>query len=301
MITPPYLKKGDKIGIVAPARKISREELRPAIDIFSSWGLEVVLGKNIFNQQNQFSGSDEQRAEDLQAMLDDSSVKAIISARGGYGTVRIIDKLNFSLFQKNPKWIIGYSDITVLHSHIHTNFGIETLHATMPINFSQNQEAVETLRKSLFGEPLNYQIENHSLNKKGKAEGILIGGNLSLLYALCGSKSDLDTKGKILFIEDLDEYLYHIDRMMMNLKRSGKLENLAGIIVGGMSDMKDNLVPFGKNAEEIILDAVKEYDFPVCFNFPAGHIDRNLALIFGRQISLLVSDKTTISFNNGRA
>lgn len=301
MITPPYLKQGDKIGIVAPARKISREELQPAINIFSSWGLEVVLGKKIFNQENQFSGSDDQRTEDLQAMMNDASVKAIISARGGYGTVRIIDKLDFSRFVKNPKWIIGYSDITVLHSHIHANFGIETLHATMPINFSKNKEAVEALRKSLFGELLNYQIENHSLNKKGNAEGILIGGNLSLLYALSATKSDIDTKGKILFIEDLDEYLYHIDRMMMNLKRSGKLENLAGLIVGGMSDMKDNAVPFGKNAEEIILDAVKEYNFPVCFNFPAGHIDRNLALIFGRKISLSVSDKTTISFNNGRA
>lgn len=301
IITPSYLKKGDKIGIVAPARKISREELQPAIDIFSSWGLEVVLGKNIFNQENQFSGSDEERTEDLQTMLDDVSIKAIIGARGGYGTVRIIDKLDFSRFVKNPKWIIGYSDITVLHSHIHTNFGIETLHATMPINFPKNAEAVETLRKSLFGEPLNYQIENHSLNKKGNAEGILTGGNLSLLYALSATKSDIETKGKILFIEDLDEYLYHIDRMMMNLKRSGKLENLAGLIVGGMSDMKDNAVPFGKNAEEIILDAVKEYNFPVCFNFPAGHIDRNLALIFGRKISLSVSDKTTLSFNNGRA
>ncbi|MCK6650038.1 MAG: LD-carboxypeptidase, partial [Bacteroidia bacterium] len=222
-------------------------------------------------------------------MLDDTSIKAVISARGGYGTVRIIDKLNFSTFKKHPKWIIGYSDITVLHSHIH-NMGIQTLHATMPINFKVNEEATETLRKSLFGEKIHYSFEPHALNKNGKAEGILVGGNLSLLYALCGSNSDIDTKGKILFIEDLDEYLYHIDRMMMNLKRSGKLSGLTGLIVGGMSDMKDNAVPFGKTAEAIILDAVKEYNYPVCFHFPCGHIDRNLAIILGKKVELTLEN-----------
>lgn len=290
MISPPDLKKGDKIGIVAPARKISREELDFSIKIFKSWGLEVILGKNLFNAYNQFSGTDEERAEDLQTMLDDTSIKAIISVRGGYGTLRIIDKLDFSKFQKTPNRIIGYSDITVLHSHIHQNFGIETLHATMPINFHKNEEALETLRKALFGEEIHYQINSHPLNRKGICEGEIIGGNLSLLYALQGSKSDIDIKGKILFIEDLDEYLYHIDRMMISLKRSGKLENLSGLIVGGMTDMKDNQIPFGKPAEEIILDAIKEYDYPVCFNFPAGHIDRNLALIFGRKAKLEVTE-----------
>lgn len=287
-IQPEFLKKGDKIGIVACARKISKEELQPAIDIFQNWGLEVVLGKNIFNADNQFSGTDEERAADLQNMLNDTSIKAVISARGGYGTVRIIDKLDFSTFKKHPKWIIGYSDITVLHSHIH-NMGIQTLHATMPINFKVNEEATETLRKALFGEEIHYSFESHALNKNGKAEGILVGGNLSLLYALCGSNSDIDTKRKILFIEDLDEYLYHIDRMMMNLKRSGKLSELAGLIVGGMSDMKDNAIPFGKTAEAIILDAVKEYKYPVCFHFPCGHIDRNLAIILGRKVELEVA------------
>jgi muramoyltetrapeptide carboxypeptidase len=294
MTTPSYLKKGDRIGIVACARKISREELQPACDMFKSMGLEVVFGKNLFKEDHQFSGTDAERAEDLQMMLDDTSIKAVISARGGYGTVRIIDKIDFTQFKKNPKWIIGYSDITVLHSHIH-NFGIETLHATMPINFGKNSEAVETLRAALFGEKLNYEVVSHSLNRKGNAEGELVGGNLSLMYALNGSGSDIDTKGKILFIEDLDEYLYHIDRMMISMKRSGKLEGLKGLVVGGMSDMKDNLVPFGKTAEEIISDAVKEYNFPVCFNFPAGHIDRNLALIFGRKVKLMITvDETQL-------
>lgn len=289
LIQPAYLKKGDKIAIVASARKISIQELQPAIDIFKIWGLEVLLGKNLFKCDNQFSGTDEERAADLQTALDDDSVKAIISARGGYGTMRIIDKIDFTKFKNHPKWIIGYSDITVLHSHIH-NFGIQTLHATMPINFSINTEAIETLRKSLFGEKMNYEIEKNSLNRNGIAEGELVGGNLSLLYALTGSSSSIHTKGKILFIEDLDEYLYHIDRMMVSLKRYGKLSDLAGLIVGGMTDMKDNQIPFGKTAEEIILDAVKEYNYPVCFNFPAGHIDRNLAMTFGRKMKLVVGD-----------
>jgi muramoyltetrapeptide carboxypeptidase len=292
---PNYLKRGDKIGIVACARKISRDEILPAIDIFKSWGLETVLSTNLFNVDNQYSGTDEERTKDLQTMLDDSSIKAIISARGGYGTMRIIDKIDFTNFKNNPKWIVGYSDITVLHSHIN-NFGIETLHATMPINFTKNTEATETLRKSLFGENLNYITETNLKNKTGIAEGELVGGNLSLLYALTGSVSDIDTKDKILFIEDLDEYLYHIDRMMVNLKRAGKLSHLAGLIVGGMTDMKDNTIPFGTTTEEIILDAVKEYNYPVCFDFPAGHVDKNLALPLGRIAKLKVVDTVELLF-----
>jgi muramoyltetrapeptide carboxypeptidase len=230
-------------------------------------------------------------------MLDNNDVKAIISARGGYGTMRIIDKLDFSDFVKNPKWIVGYSDITVLHSHIH-NLGIETLHATMPINFTKNAEAAESLRRALFGESLTYEADQHVLNRRGIAEGELIGGNLSLLYALIGSASDIDTAGKIFFIEDLDEYLYHIDRMMLSLKRAGKLDKLAGLIVGGMSDMKDNLVPFGKTAEEIIYDAVKEFDYPVAFNFPSGHIERNLAVVLGRNMKMEVEEVTRLIPNS---
>jgi muramoyltetrapeptide carboxypeptidase len=295
MTTPPYLKKGHKIGIVAPARKISKEEMQLAIDTFEKWGLEVVLGKNLLGSDNQYSGSDEQRVEDLQKMLDDVSVRAVISARGGYGTLRIIDKLNFKQFQEKPKWIIGYSDITVLHSHIHQNFEIETLHATMPINFHKDEESVQTMKQVLFGEKVSYKINSHALNRKGKVEGFLVGGNLSLLYALKGSKSGISTSGKILFIEDLDEYLYHIDRMMISLKRAGKLSHLAGLIVGGMSDMKDNPVPFGKTAEQIIADAVKEYDYPVCFGFPVGHEVKNLALTLGRKVKLNIGEKVTLS------
>lgn len=288
MKTPPFLRKGDKIGIVAPARKITREELQDAVTLFESNGFEVVFGKYLFGADHQFSGSDAERAADLQAMLDDPSVKAIISARGGYGTLRIIDMLDFTAFRRQPKWIIGYSDITVLHSHVH-NLGIETLHATMPVNFSRNAEATATLMDALSGDLLQYTAGAHPLNRPGIAEAELVGGNLSLLYALTGSVSDINTKGKILFIEDLDEYLYHIDRMLLGLKRSGKLGGLAGLVIGGMTDMKDNAVPFGKTAAEIILDAVKEYDFPLCFDFPAGHVDRNLALVLGRKVKLEVN------------
>src|ERR1017187_3825906 len=296
MTTPPYLKKGDTIGIVAPARKISKEEIQFAVDTFAKWGLKVILGENLLGDENQYSGSDEQRADDLQKMLDDNSIHAIISARGGYGTLRIIDKLDFKKFQEKPRWIIGYSDITVLHSHIHQNFEIETLHATMPINFSKDEESVETLRKNLFGEEIIYKINSHPLNRKGNAEGELVGGNLSLLYAMKGSKSGISTSGKILFIEDLDEYLYHIDRMIISLKRSGKLSHLAGLIVGGMKDMKDNQIPFGKTAEEILSDAVKEFEYPVCFGFPAGHAQKNLALPFGRRAKLKVAGDSILSF-----
>lgn len=289
LIQPPHLKKGDKIAIIASARKIALEELGAAISVFKNWGLDVVLGDNLFKQNNQFSGTDAERAADLQTALDDKSIKAVISARGGYGTMRIIDKIDFSGFIEQPKWVIGYSDITVLHSHIHT-LGIQTLHATMPINFSKNEEAVETLMKTLFAKEFAYEFEASVFNKKGVAEAEVVGGNLSLLYALSGSISDVDTKGKILFMEDLDEYLYHIDRMLLNLQRAGKLRHLAGLLVGGMTDMKDNAIPFGKTAEEIIIDAVKEYDFPVCFNFPAGHVDRNLALVLGKRMKLVVDE-----------
>ena len=288
MISTPFLKQNDKVAIVATARKISAEELSFAIETLTNWGLQPVLGQHIYAIENQFAGSDLQRAEDLQQAINDDGIKAILIARGGYGTVRIVDGVDFSKLKTNPKWIIGYSDVTVLHSHIHTHLGIPTLHATMPINFSKNAEAVETLRKSLFGEPISYQFETNPLNKKGEVKGILVGGNLSLLYASSGTTSDIDTNDKILFLEDLDEYLYHIDRMMLNLKRSGKLKNLKGLVIGGFTDMKDNAIPFGKSVEEIILDAVKEYNFPICFNFPAGHINRNLALYFGKEINLKV-------------
>ena len=296
MKTPPYLKKGDNIGIVATARKISHTELQPALDILKQWELEPVLSKNIFGEEHQFSGTDEQRTADLQHMLDDDSIRAVISARGGFGTLRIIDKIDLSKFTAHPKWIIGYSDITVLHSHLH-NLGIATLHATMPINFAKHEVATETLRKALFGEALSYSIPKHHLNRGGRGEGQVVGGNLSLLYALSASKSDIRTDGKILFLEDLDEYLYHIDRMMLNLKRSGKLSALKGLIIGGFTDMKDNPVPFGKTAEEIIREAVEEYDYPVCFGFPAGHIEKNCAVPFGTKAVMEVNENASVKFS----
>lgn len=300
MITPNKLKKGDKIGIIAPARKIKMSEVAASIKVFERWGLEVVLGKNIFAQYRQFAGTDEQRAEDLQNMMDNSEIKAIVCARGGYGTVKTLKLLDFSKFLLSPKWIVGYSDITALHAHLNQNLKVKSIHGTMPFNFPKDlseNEAVKTLKKSFFGEQNVYEIETHEYNRTGKAIGELIGGNLSVLFSVSGTEYDIDTMDKILVLEDLDEYLYHIDRMMMNMKYGGKLENLKGLIVGGMTDMNDNQIPFGKSAYEIIRDAVAEYNFPVCFNFPIGHIKNNYALIFGAQVELEVG-KDKVIFKN---
>ncbi len=303
MVTPPYLKAGDKVGIVSTARKISLEELQKAIDTIEGWGLDVVLGDHLFKRNHQFAGTDKERMEDFQSMLDDDGIQAILCARGGYGTVRIIDKLDFSHFIEKPKWICGFSDITVLHSHIHQNFGVETIHSTMPLNMGKEgaePNAALTLKQALLGERLEYLFPSQGLNRKGETKGILVGGNLSILYSVIGSVSDIDTTDKILFLEDLDEYLYHVDRMMQNLKRNGKLSKLRGLVVGGMSDMRDNPIGFGKSAIEIIADTVKEYDYPVCFNAPAGHINDNRALIMGREVSLKVEDgSTSLLFNAG--
>ena len=297
MIQPPFLKQGDKVAIVSTARKITKDELSFAADILKKWGLEVSFGEHLFEKDNQFAGNDEMRTSDFQKALDNDSVKAIICARGGYGTVRIVDALDFSKFVKTPKWVVGYSDVTVMHSHISNNLGIHTIHGTMPINFETNtQEALSSLQKALFGKQLTYEFFPHKLNRNGTCQGELIGGNLSILYSLIGSYSDVDTKGKILFIEDLDEYIYHIDRMMQNLKRSGKLSNLAGLIVGAMTDMNDNAVPFGRTAEEIILEAVSEFDYPVCFGFPIGHIDDNRAIIVNKKANLVVGSSVKLIY-----
>lgn len=304
MITPNTLQKGDTIAIVSTARKLKKEELQPALKILESWGLKAVLGKTIGAEENQFAGNEELRAEDFQQMLDNPNIKAIWCARGGYGTVKMIDMLDFSEFQKNPKWIIGYSDVTVLHSHIH-NLGIETLHAQMCLDIeNKTEEARESIRKVLFEQEysiaFNVNTYNKTFQQKQQLSSIqskIVGGNLSVLYSLCGSSSAINTDGKILFIEDLDEYLYHIDRMMMNLKRNGVFKNLKALIVGGMTDMHDNRIPFGKTAEEIILDAVKDYNYPVFFNFPAGHIKDNQALIFGREVKLISeNDQVILNF-----
>lgn len=293
MKIPPYLTKGDTVAIVATARKIEAQHLQPAIDLLKSWGLNVVLGKTIGKENNQLAGADWQRATDFQEMIDDPSIKAVWCAKGGYGTVRMIDRVKFDNFKKHPKWIIGFSDATVLHSHIN-NMDIATIHGIMCVStLHATSEAKETLRKALFGEKLEYNIEPHSFNKAGKATGELVGGNLSVLYSIVGSESEVDYKGKILFIEDLDEYLYHIDRMMMNLKRNGYFKNVKGIIIGGMTKMNDNDIPWGHDALEIIKDITKDYDIPICFNFPAGHMKDNRALVMGKEITLEVTAKGT--------
>jgi muramoyltetrapeptide carboxypeptidase len=300
LITPPYLKKDDKIGIIAPARCISFEEVHPSIRLFQKWGLEVELGTNIFRQQNQFAGKDEMRLADIQQMLDDNSIKAVICARGGYGTVKIIDQIDFTAFRKKPKWLVGYSDVTVLHSHIQRHLGIETLHATMPINIPSDDnpgDSVYTLKNALFGNLRSYSFPATALARKGETEAILTGGNLSILFSLMGSDSEVDTSGKILFLEDVDEYLYHIDRMMVALKRAGKLTNLKGLIIGGMNRMNDNAIPYGSTANEIIADAVKEFDYPVSYDFPAGHGDTNLALILGRKVKLRIGEEVELEFS----
>ena len=293
MIRPNYLKEGATVAIVSTARRISKKELIPAITILKKWGLKVVLGKSIEAEEHQFAGNDKLRTSDFQAMLDHPGIDAVWCARGGYGTVRIIDQLDFSNFKKHPKWIIGYSDVTVLHSHIH-QLGIETLHAQMPVSIETKPEVtINSIKATLFGEQYGIKIPSEKNNSTGKASGQLIGGNLSILYSLCGSPSALKTKGKILFIEDLDEYLYHIDRMLQNLKRNGTFDELEGLIVGGMTQLHDNEIPFGKSAEEIILSICLDYNFPIAFNFPAGHVEDNRALIMGREVSLEI-DKTNV-------
>ncbi|MCX7728038.1 MAG: LD-carboxypeptidase [Bacteroidia bacterium] len=288
MVQPPLLQKGDFIGIAATARKVSSEDLSFALDIIEKRGYRVILASNIYSEYYQFAGTDEERKRGLQELLDNPEVKAIFVARGGYGTVRIIDYLNFEKLKEYPKWICGFSDITALHAHVF-NLGIQSVHSTMPVLFSKSEIAVQSLFDLLEGHSVNYTFQSHCLNKLGCSEGYLVGGNLSVLYSLSGSSSQMDLKNKILFIEDVDEYLYHIDRMLMQMKRAGFLKNLKGLVVGGFTDMKDNTVPFGKTAEEIIYDAVKEYDYPVCFNFPAGHITDNLAFIHGKKINLIVN------------
>lgn len=290
MKKPESLKKGDKVAIVCTARKFSRVEAESAIELLTSWGLEVVLGSTIDLDNYQLGGTDEERAADFNQQLNDTSIKAIWCARGGYGTVRIIDDIDFTAFIENPKWIIGFSDVTVLHSHIH-NLGVETIHGLMAFSIPKSTpESRDSLYKALFGRELIYTIAPEVENKLGESEGEVVGGNLSILYSLLGSKSSMNTAGKILFIEDLDEYLYHVDRMMHNLKRNGLLDNLKGLIVGGMTDMHDNAIPFGYDAKQIILSILKEKDYPIAFNFPAGHGEVNLALPMGRKAKLSVEE-----------
>ncbi|SDI05795.1 S66 peptidase family protein [Mucilaginibacter sp. P25] len=288
---PSYLKKGDKIAITCPAKKLPNP-MTDAIALLQSWGLEVVLGDTVDASFHQFAGDDDFRAADMQRFIDDDSIKAIIAARGGYGTVRMIDKVDFSRFVQNPKWLIGFSDITLLHTHLFTNYGVQTIHGQMPVNIPDaSKHSIDTLRRALFGEELNYEFTTHDVNKPGKAKGTIVGGNLSLLVAAAGSVSDLDYNNKVLFIEDVGEYLYSVDRMLRMLDRAGKLKKLAGLVVGGFTDIKDNDIPFGQTVSQIVMEIVKEYNYPVCFDFPAGHIPDNNSLVLGREVRLQVDEK----------
>lgn len=298
MIKPPYLMPGDKIGIVSTASKIDKLVVEPAVEWLKIQGYRVELGEHTFAQSNQFAGTHEQRSLDLQAMLNDSSIKAIICSRGGYGTLHTIEKISWHKFMQSPKWLVGFSDITVLHAQLN-QLGICAIHGVMPRYFLEEKQATKslsTLMDALTGKPINYEVAPSKNNRLGSAVGELVGGNLSILYSLRGTPYDIDTDGKILFIEDVSEYLYHLDRMMMNLKTGAKLSNLAGLIVGGLTNMKDNETPFGSSAEEIIASAINEYNFPVIFNFPAGHQPNNYAIKIGAMAQININS-TIVSFN----
>lgn len=290
-IKPPYLKKGDTIMIVAPAGFVpDSTEIDPGIALAKSWGLEVIVGKNAFKKHNHFAGTDAERQSDLQLALNDKKIKAIWCSRGGYGTVRIIDQLDFTTFEQHPKWVVGYSDITTLHTTIH-NLGFATIHATMPGGMKRaSDEAKQTLYKALFGYGYGFEIPTNPLNKKGTASGILIGGNLSIVNSMIGSVSEVHLYDKILFLEDVGEDLYRIDRMMYTLKRTGALKNLKGLIVGDFDYDVEKDTLFGGTHREIILNAVKEYNYPVIFDFPAGHVRDNRSLIFGKEIHIEVNE-----------
>jgi muramoyltetrapeptide carboxypeptidase len=295
--TIPYLKRGDKVAITCPAKKLPIP-MTDAVNLLTGWGLEVVLGDTVHASYHQFAGNDAFRAADLQRFINDDSIKAIFCARGGYGTIRMVDLVDFAPLQTNPKWLVGFSDITLLHAHIIANYNIPCIHGQMPLNIPDaSAYSLETLRMALFGDTLAYQIPPNPLNRTGESAGILIGGNLSLLLAISGSASDMDYSDKILFIEDVGEYLYAVDRMLRALKRAGKLKNLAGLIVGGFTDLKDNDIPFGQTLPQIVMDVVAEYNYPVCFDFPAGHVPNNCSLILGQNIDLSVNEqKSAINF-----
>jgi muramoyltetrapeptide carboxypeptidase len=292
VIIPPYLQQGDTIGMICPSGYMPFEKMQRCIDTLQQWGFNVKLGKTAGNQFNYFSGTDEERLHDLQTMLDDASIKAIYCGRGGYGLSRIIDAINFEKFIQHPKWIVGYSDITLLHVHVYSRFNIAALHAPMAAAFNELEESreyIQSVYNSLTGNHQPYTVSPHNFNRTGICKGELAGGNLSLLAHVTGTGSDINTKNKILFIEELGEYKYTVDRMLMQLKRSGKLDELAGFIVGSFSDMKDTTIPFGQEIKDIIFDKVKEYDYPVCFDFPVGHVKENYALKIGGTYQLTVS------------
>ncbi|BDQ12182.1 S66 peptidase family protein [Sediminibacterium sp. TEGAF015] len=293
---PPFLKKGDTIAITCPAGYMEAANIKTCVKTLQGWGFQVLIGKTVGSDStNYFSGTDEERRDELQAMLDEPSVKAILCGRGGYGVTRIIEQLNFTAFKKNPKWIIGFSDITVLHSYLFSKCKVASLHAPMANAFNKggaNGPYVQSLYKSITGKKNQYACKPYAKNKLGKATGALVGGNLALLAHLAGSSLLYKTKGAILFIEDVGEYLYNIDRMIIQLKRAGVLRQLSGLIIGGFTDTKDTVRPFGKKVEQIIAEHIVEYDYPVCFHFPVSHAKANVSLKVGLPVSLRVTNQS---------
>ncbi|WP_204344315.1 S66 peptidase family protein [Psychroserpens algicola] len=304
LIQPPYLKAGDTVAIVAPSGILKNrdEEVERAVKLLHSFGLKTVVGKHVFKQADHFAGTDDERCEDFQNALDDPSIKAIWCARGGYGAVRILDKLDYTKFKKHPKWLIGYSDITALHNQIH-NEGFQSIHALMGVSLTKDlediKETVATFKSTIFGKPVNYTLNGSEYNRTGEASGPLVGGNLTMLHTMLGSKTSIDTSGKILFIEEIGEYKYHIDRMLQSMKRAGYFDNCNGVLVGDMTKLRKNTTLWGTSVEQLILDALSDYDFPIAFNMPAGHEPDNRAMVLGHQITLKVSkDKTILTFDD---
>ncbi len=304
LIQPPYLKAGDTVAIIAPSGILKNRdrEVKQAADLLKSWDLNVVVGKHVFKQADHFAGTDEQRCEDLQNAMDNPSISAIWCARGGYGTVRILDKIDYTQFKKHPKWLIGYSDITALHNQMH-NEGIQSLHALMCVSLTKDleeiKETVDSFKETIFGKPRDYTLEGSTYNREGSTKGQLVGGNLTMLHTMLGSKDSIDTSGKILFIEEIGEYKYHIDRMLQSMKRAGYFDKLKGLIVGDMSKLRKNTTLWGTSVEQLILDALSEYDFPIAFNMPAGHEKDNRAMVLGQMIELDVSkNQSSIKFTN---
>src|SRR4030095_2509738 len=300
-ISPPVLKAGDIIGITAPAGYITTEEIRSAVQKMESWGYKITVGETVNKRDFTFGGTDEERAKDLQQMLDDPKVKAIMCARGGYGVVRIIDKLNWDKFKVKPKWIIGFSDVTVLHSHLNKNFGIASIHSKMCNSFPDDWnlaepiqiETIESIQLALSGQKMKYTVIPNPQNKLGAADGVLIGGNLKMLETLAGTRSDINTAGKILFVEDTGEYMYSVDRMFWNLKRTGKLSQLKGLIIGGFKiKVDEESDDFGRTLQDVVLEKIKAYHYPVCFDFPVGHQKNNYALKCGVKHRLEVKNES---------
>ena len=292
---PPYLKIGNTVGIICPSGFMPLEKTNECVNTLKQWGYNVKVGKTVGAQHHYFSGTDEERLADLQMMMDDENIHAILCARGGYGMGRIVEQLNFKKFLKKPKWIIGFSDITVLHSHLYSRYRMASMHAPMANAFNEkdNIEYLNSLKNSLKGDKANYTCNAQPFSRDGKCRGRLVGGNLSILTHLIGTSSDVNTKNKILFLEDVGEYIYNIDRMMYQLKRAGKLKHLAGLIVGGFTEIKDTAVSYGMTAEACIADIIKEYKFPIAFGFPVSHAKENFALKVGIKYELINSGNLT--------